>query len=243
VDGELDLMKTLEIDQHFQECSACAGTYADLQALRSTIKEGAPYFEAPAGPQNRIRSSVRDATRAGPTVLVRPPRSLAVAASLLMVLITGGSLLYAVLSGRAGKVDSDERFVLASYVRSEMLPAHRLDVESSNQHTVKPWFAGKIDFAPLVPDLSDQGFSLIGGRLDYLDNRGVAVLVYQRRKHIIDLFIRPSAEAAEATSRAQAFQGYHLFHWSQAGMTYWAVSDLNLAELQEFVQQVQQKAR
>jgi anti-sigma factor RsiW len=242
VDGELDLMKNLEIDQHLQDCSACATAHAKLQALRSAIKEGAPYFQAPSGLQNRICSSVYKARTAEPTTLVRPPRWLAIAASLLGVLIAGWGLVY-IVTGRAARVDSDERFVLASYVRSEMLPAHRLDVESSNQHTVKPWFVGKIDFAPLVPDLTEQGFPLIGGRLDYLDNKKVAVLVYQRRQHIIDLFVWPSAAGAEATARAQALQGYHLLHWSQAGMTYWAVSDLNPTELQEFVHQVQEKAR
>jgi len=242
VDGELDLLKNLEIDQHLQECAACAQAHTDLQALRAALKEDAPYFEVPSGLQNRIRSSVREASKAGPSPLVIPPRWLGIAASLVFVLITGWGLLY-VLSNRAAKVASVERFVLASYVRSEMLPTHRVDVESSNQHTVKPWFAGKVDFAPLVPDLTDHEFFLVGGRLDYLDDRAVAALVYQRRKHFINLLIWPSTQDAETAPKAVTRQGYHLFHWTQSGMAYWAVSDLNPAELQQFVHQVQEKAR
>jgi len=242
VDGELDLLKNLEIDRHLQECAACAQAHMDLQAMRAALKEGAPYFEVPSGLQDRIRLSVRKASKAGPPSLVLPPRWLAIAASVAVVVITGWGLLY-VLFDRTAKVASAEQFVLASYVRSEMLPTHRVDVESSNQHTVKPWFAGKVDFAPLVPDLMEHEFFLVGGRLDYLDNRAVAALVYQRRKHFINLLIWPSTQGAETAPKAVTRQGYHLFHWTQSGMTYWAVSDLNPAELQQFVHQVQEKAR
>jgi anti-sigma factor RsiW len=133
--------------------------------------------------------------------------------------------------------------LLASHVRSQMLPNHRVDVESSDQHTVKPWFEGKLDFSPPVHDLTAQGFPLVGGRLDYLDHRSVAALVYQRRKHFINLFIWPTTQGPDTLPEPLTRQGFHLLHWTQAGMTYGAVSDLNESELQEFVSQLKEKER
>ncbi len=121
--------------------------------------------------------------------------------------------------------------LVASHVRSQMLPSHRFDVASTDPHTVKPWFEGKLDFSPPVKDLAGQGFPLVGGRLDYLHNRPVAALVYQRRKHSINLFIWPSPSGFEGATSTVTRQGYHLFQWTQSGMTHWAVSDLNDREL------------
>ncbi len=122
-----------------------------------------------------------------------------------------------------------------------MVAGHLVDVESSDQHTVKPWFEGKLDFAPSVPDLTEQGFVLVGGRLDYLDDRPAAALVYRRRKHVINLFIWRSDNGADAPTRVVNRQGFHLLGWTRGGLTYWAVSDLNERELNEFVRLVQDK--
>jgi anti-sigma factor RsiW len=117
-----------------------------------------------------------------------------------------------------------------------------IDIESSDKHVVKPWFGGLLDASPAVADLKAHGFPLVGGRLDYLDNRPVAALVYRRREHVINLFTWPTAQAAQegdAKVRTLSRQGFNLMHWVQAGMNYWAVSDLNQEEMQQFIRLVQ----
>jgi len=117
-----------------------------------------------------------------------------------------------------------------------LIGSHVLDVASTDQHTVKPWFNGKVDFSPPVKDLATEGFPLTGGRLDYLAGHPVAALVFQRNKHIINLFVWPAKEADSTPASIKPRQGYNLIHWSKGGMTFWAVSDLNQKELMQFVQ-------
>jgi anti-sigma factor RsiW len=162
-----------------------------------------------------------------------------VAASVALALGAGGALVH-VASRRSAEVVV-ARGLVESQVRSQMIDKHLVDVESSDQHTVKPWFAGKLDFAPPVPDLQDQGFVLLGGRLDYLDDRPAAVLVYRRDKHVINLFIWRSTSGANAPIQAVDRNGYHLLGWTHAGLAYWAVSNLNEGDLREFVRLIQEK--
>ena len=129
--------------------------------------------------------------------------------------------------------------VISNHVRSLMETHHPVDVPSSDQHTVKPWFNGKLDFSPPVENPADQGFPLVGGRLDYLGGRSVAALVYQRHQHYINLFIWPSNDAREKAEESMKRQGYNLFHWEKSGMEYWAISDLNEAELRQFAEIIQ----
>jgi anti-sigma factor RsiW len=241
VDSELDLMKNLEIEQHLQECPACAQAHRALEAVRARIKGENLYFETPSGLQDRIQSAVRPASRARPVThpLRRP--WLAVAASLLFVALAGWALAHFLPLRSPDALVTEE--LLASHVRSLLLPEHRVDVESSNTHTVKPWFEGKLDFSPPVHDFTGQGFHLVGGRLDYLDRRPVAALVYPRREHFINLFIWPSEQGPKTAPESLTRQGYHLLPWRQSGMTYWAVSNLNESELTEFARLVQEQGK
>jgi anti-sigma factor RsiW len=143
-----------------------------------------------------------------------------------------------VLSARSEDTPLAQALV-ASHVRAQMLASHQFDVASSDSHTVKPWFEGKLDFSPPVKDLAGQGFPLVGARLDYLHDRAVATLVYRRRKHSIDLFIWPSPSGDVSAPKRATSRGFHMIQWSRSGMTFWAVSDLNEVELQEFVRLVQ----
>jgi len=125
------------------------------------------------------------------------------------------------------------REVLTSHLRS-LMPGHLMDVVSTDQHTVKPWFDGRIDFSPPVSDFAAEGYRLIGGRLDYLDRRPVAALVYQRRKHIVNVFVWPTADGSQSAVESTAHDGYNLLHWRRGGMNYWMVSDLNAQEMGVF---------
>jgi anti-sigma factor RsiW len=237
-DGELDLMDSLEIEEHLRDCPGCARAHAGLRAIRAAIQKSDLYFRAPPDLARRIHSSVRKASRPNLTRLVRPRPLLAVAASLALFMAAGWGLARLRSSG------SDDSFLarelVAGHVRSQMLPSHQFDVESSDAHTVKPWFEGKLDFAPPVTDLAGQGFPLIGGRLDYLHNRPVAALVYRRRKHSINLFIWPSSSGDEAAPAKATLQGFHMIRWMRSRMIFSAVSDLNEGELQEFARLLQQ---
>ena len=236
LDGELDLVKSLEIEKHLEHCHACTQNYEALRSLQSRVSESSLRFEPPASLEKRLRASLRREEKTQPWIF-RWRWAVAAAALLAAVVIIWS------VAGFASRQSPDDvlaQEVVASHVRS-LMADHLTDVPSSDRHTVKPWFDGKLDFSPTVKDLSPQGFPLNGGRLDYIGNRPVAALVYQRRQHSINVFVWPATQAPAATGKASERQGYNVIRWSNAGMTYWAVSDLNLAELQQFVQLLQEQ--
>jgi anti-sigma factor RsiW len=232
-DGELDLVRSLAVERHREDCSVCAAAVKELQALRGALAEPALYHRAPTALRDRVRASLRPAGRRRAAARPFLWRSLAVAASVALVT----ALTWAALRGLP-LPSADERVaeqVVASHVRSLMLPGRDVDVASSDQHAVKPWFNGRLTFSPPVKQLDGAGFELVGGRLDYLDRQKVAALVYKRRSHVINLFVWPAADRSVRPPRTLTTQGYHVIHWSGGDLTYWAVSDLNEAELREFV--------
>jgi len=199
------------LEAHLLSCPSCIiGTHAR-------------YYEAPPGLEQKIRQSLRRENRAPGTW-----RWLAIAASLLLVASVAGNL--ALFRSRVDRRQLTAAAVLSAHVRS-LAGTHLLDVPSSDQHTVKPWFNGKLDFSPVVKDV--EGFPLLGGRLEYFEERPAAALIYGRRKHIINLFSWPSSRSAAAETEVR--NGYNMENWSGNGMTFWAVSDLNETELRQFV--------
>jgi anti-sigma factor RsiW len=238
MDGELDLVRTLDIERHLQDCSICARVHAQQVALRSAIRGSALHFTPPAPLERRIRAAVRGVSNADARVWRWSWRRVGLGAAAAGVAIVLGGLVPLWLGTSAPDYALQE--LVAGHVRSLMVD-HLTDVTSSDSHTVKPWFEGKLDFSPPVPDLSALGFRLAGGRLEYFDKRPVAALVYQRREHVINLFIWPAQPEAGGTETMLTRQGYHLGHWHASGMSYWAVSNLNQRELQEFAEAVRQQ--
>jgi anti-sigma factor RsiW len=228
VDGELDLVRHLDVEQHLTACPNCARACKQLQALQSGLRSSVAEFVPPADLRRRIENSLREVEES-PSVRRRGQGWLALAAAALVVFGIWGLL-------RLWPAENDRLAlaVVAGHVRSLMIEGHLYDVKSSDQHTVKPWFHGKLDFAPVVPDLSEEGFTLTGGRLDYLDGHTAAALIYHRRKHAINLFVWPTPQAADEPPQGLTRQGYNLLHWTRGGLTYWAVSDLNATELRAF---------
>ncbi len=233
IDGELGLVPTMEIESHLGECETCLSDQQGHANVRALVQGGAQYFHAPELLKRRIEKQIE--SDAHPQTF-SSERWLAIAAMVIVAL--SGVLSWTIFSARSQSNNDDQlaQEVVSSHVRSMMLN-HLVDVPSSDQHTVKPWFNGKLDFAPDVKDLADQGFPLVGGRLDYVDNRTVAALVYQRRKHSINLFIWPSTRTDQPMQEFSN-HGYNIIHWTRSGASYWAVSDVNSADLSEFAKLV-----
>lgn len=238
-DRELDLVSSLSVERHMQVCEDCMRAHHNLKALRSLMHDESLYFRPSAGLRKHIRSSLRDEVKAARRLRLASWRWLAAAASVALVVTASLTLVQRTKGPSSEDLLAQE--VVSNHVRSLMEPHHPVDVPSSDQHTVKPWFNGKLDFSPPVENPADQEFPLAGGRLDYLGGRTVAALVYQRRHHYINLFIWPSNDAHEMSEKAMRRQGYNLIHWDKSGMEYWVISDLNEAELRQFAEIIQNR--
>lgn len=222
VDGELGAETDALVRTHLDGCADCRQRLSQRQLLKHIVRV-LPYYDAPA----RVRANI---TMAASRRRAFRSLSLIATAAVLVLAVGGGvALLPSRPGGGAGPVDA----MVDGHVRS-LMADHLFDVRSTDQHTVKPWFIGKLDFSPPVVDLAPLGYPLAGGRVDYVDGRQVAALVYQRRQHVINVFVVPST-AATAGPAAQSVRGFHVRRWNSGGMSFAAVSDLNDAELDQFV--------
>jgi anti-sigma factor (TIGR02949 family) len=222
LDHELDAESSAALRQHVRTCAACGRQLAQREALARLVR-GAPYYSAP----DRLRARVLAQSTRSKSV----GRIVTWAAAAVVVLSIGAAMTLLRPASTNGDAISNE--VVNSHVRS-LMANHLFDVESTDLHTVKPWFLGKLDFAPPVVDLAPIGFPLVGGRLDYVGGRPVAALVYQRQKHTINVFVSPERDEPSARDLVLTVRGFNIRHWIHKGMSFWAVSDLNTAELSEF---------
>jgi len=222
LDNELETEMAARVSMHIAKCADCKKRFAELQALRDGIRQHASYYSAPELLQQRIMSKLKQQKPAPQQWLVPAFSAAALAASVMLYL--------AVPSSQDLLMDE----VVSSHVRS-LMEQHLTDVASSDKHTVKPWFTGKIDFAPPVYDFAEQGYPLIGGRLDYIRHQNVAALSYHRNKHIINLFVIPN-NAADSSIHSSSRRGFNIVSWQKNNMTFEAVSDLNKQELEAFAQ-------
>ena len=241
IDGEVDAVNALRVEEHLRRCTACSERLRFARALGPGLREQARSMRAPADLRARILAMVDETAPARPATAAVSPRrrnvlrlpnrhqagwfaSGALAASLaafaLLPMLTPGGIPL-------------EAELVSDHLRS-LVENHLTDVPSSDQHSVKPWFAGRLDVAPPVPDLTLQGFRLLGGRLDYIGDRKVGALVYQRRRHVINVFVWADASARDQGPRLASRKGFNICSWRDKGLVFRAVSDLNAEELQEF---------
>lgn len=242
LDNELDAGDSVQLLRHLQTCPSCAAGLKTHTRLKNLLRSAAPQHAMPDAIRKRVLAALLTAPATQPVAapLFRqrfPARHwnalpIALAASFLLV---AGGVLGVAMQRHASATMELTTDVLSNHLRS-LQAQHLTDVLSSSQHTVKPWFDGKLDFTPLVPGLDADGFTLIGGRLDVLRGRRIVAIVYRRRLHAINLFEWPEAASDAAPISTDAGGGYHIVHWAQDGMSFWAASSLSHAEMETFAQ-------
>lgn len=244
-DGELDVVHAREIEAHIASCANCAGSFAEIMALKQKLGSPGLRMRAPAGLAERILEALPASSKATVEMPLERPRRLrqewlrapanawrlraqGAFAGGVGALAVAACLAFFVM--RADTGNEIARSLVDGHLRS-LAGEHLFDVQSTDRHTVKPWFAGKLDITPPVPDLALKGFTLVGGRIDYVDGRAAAVVVYGRRTHVINLFVWPGTDPAPPSME---LSGYLLRHWTKDGLTFWAVTDIASSELDEF---------
>ena len=232
IDGELDAGHAREVEAHIAACPDCAARYREFQEFRGVIAPEDLRHTAPASLRSRIEGKLPlPQTVAASRRSIIKGFAFGAGASASASAIAASGLLVMVMRG-----DDQRRLlgeVVSAHLRS-MQAQHLTDVDSTDQHTVKPWFNGKLDVAPPVADLAALGFTLLGGRLDYIDAKPVAAIVYRRRAHVINLFCAPAPGASRRAAAMESLQGFNVRRWTENGLSLWAVSDLAADELNEF---------
>jgi anti-sigma factor (TIGR02949 family) len=237
LDDQLTADRAAAVRDHLAGCADCAREYDTLMAISNSLKEGLVRYTAPAQLEDRIRQSIArdevDLERPVSRLFEASGRWTSLVAAGLAIAIASSTLTFLIAQRRAttGAVANQ---IVASHVRA-LMPGHLTDVASTNLHNVKPWFAGRVDVSPPVPALDSAGFPLAGGRVDYIDGRPVATLVYMRRQHVIDVFAWPSGAPGAASQPLGDVNGYHLIRWRTGGIELWAISDVDAHELERFV--------
>jgi anti-sigma factor RsiW len=230
LDGELDAGHAYDVEAHVGSCPRCAAELRNYREMQQAMSAVQLRFTAPISLRRRVERALPSAP---PRVSSRRSMLKGFAMGTALSAAMAASLVIGVI-----RTDQDQRVlgdVLSAHVRS-LQGDHLTDVQTSDQHTVKPWFNGKVDVAPPVVDLTAQGFTLIGGRLDYIDGRAVASIVYRRRAHVINLFVIQEAASADHGAKLETMQGFNIQRWSAQGLEFFAISDINAEELNEFVE-------
>ncbi|MCL8486368.1 MULTISPECIES: anti-sigma factor family protein [Bradyrhizobium] len=234
-DGELDAGHAREVEAHIAACPRCAAELTAIRQMKQALAGADLITKAPAALRLRIEAALPAAAAASITPLAAVPSRR----TLLKGFAMGSAVSALAATGLVAIVlrnDDQQRIeaeIVSAHLRS-LQAGHLTDVISTDQHTVKPWFNGKLDVAPPVIDLTAQGFTLIGGRLDYVDARPIGAVVYRRRQHVINLFVAQTSSTARRASRLDTIQGFNIRSWRDRGLSYWAVSDINPDELNEF---------
>ncbi len=234
VDNELDVRGVLEMEEHLARCPQCAREERGLRELQASVHANLTRHPLPAEVETRLRAAIR--AEAPPETSRRwSARRWAWAAVPAAAAVAVLMAVPRIASEPPDRALADS--VITAHVRS-LLANHLTDVASSDQHTVKPWFQGKLDYSVSVTDWAAEGYPLVGGRLDYVGDTTAAALVYRRAQHVINLFVWPRKGRSDEPPRRLCSRGYCAYRWTKDGMSYWAVSDLNDAELQKFVELV-----
>jgi anti-sigma factor RsiW len=238
IDGELDAGHAREVEAHIATCPSCAAKLADYRRMSQQIAAADLRYSAPASLRQRIDAALPKPApaKAAPVSNVTPMpsrrsvlRGFAMGSAVSAIAATG---LFAIVL-RSDDQQLIESEIVSAHLRS-LQPGHLIDVVSTDQHTVKPWFNGKLDVSPPVIDLTAQGFTLIGGRLDYVNERAIGAVVYKRRAHVINLFVAQTSNTERRSATIDNVQGFNIRRWRDHGLNYWAVSDIGADELAEF---------
>ena len=230
LDGELDAVRAAEFERHLEMCAECLQELESQETLRSSLQRAQLRERATPALRKAVLQSLPRPTSRPRTFSFFNPQWLAAAAALLLLLGSAGWWMFAGSGGGDGRAQLSAE-VIDAHLRS-LQPGHLVDVQSTDQHTVKPWFNGKVDFAVPVRDFTDEGFPLQGGRLDVIHGRTVATLIYGRRKHEVNVFVWPENGAVDEAARPNSTRGYQTISWRKGGMEFWAVSDLAMPDLE-----------